>query len=855
MNKICGTNELFYDSWDLSMSTVLNNIEDENKLSCSSRMLLDEAERIESLLTQNTFFGLPNKVKTLICKYKGIDKLYDWQIDCLNIPTILTRQNLLFSLPTSGGKTLVAEILMFKELLIQKKNVIFVLPYVALAQEKVRSLAPFGLDLEFYVEEYVGGKGKYPPQKHHKKRSVYVCTIEKAAGLVDSLLDSKRLNEVGMMVVDEIHLIGDCSRGPVLEIMLAKLMFATKNVHIVAMSATVGNLNEIGEFLKAHVYTHNFRPVELIQYVKCENQVYKIERDIDGTCSFCFDRNLNFNYSRELLNIDPGYLGGLVQEVIPNDSCLVFCATKKLCSNFALLICQTMKKSVTDMKQKEKLALLRALAEEGQGVVCPVLKRTLPYGVAYHHSGLTNAEKKLLEEAFMAKTISCICCTSTLAAGINLPAKRVIITSPYVGKDFMKLSTYKQMSGRAGRTGLSDKGESFLMCQDSDRTKILDLLKSAMDRCDSKMKIENFIRLAMNAIGLQIANTKTSLKSLFGFTLFCIQSDEKKNQMNDELVDDLVNKSIDRLTSLKAIKESSETEEYSLTLIANAAMAGNLDMTEAQLICSDLEQAVDDGLVLSSYLHLFYLLTPYSAVEELKIDRQVTISVISDLSPTERKIAEHIGITEVCLIQYVKTGKVTVIPDIIWNRFLRSLIIFDLWSKKSIWEVSKKFEIPRGTIHNFLMRTAAFASSVQRFTEASKMEKFENFPALIQKIIPRISYCCTSELLQLMQLPAVKIGRAKQLYKVGYRTLQDLVNADPVDLVAAVDHLPRRVAYEIIAAAKLLMLEKAETLQEEADSIKADLNDNKNNADISFSEIENLPDNRFSTPQVRKTLF
>lgn len=76
MNKICGTNEIFYDSWDLSMSTVLNNIEDENKLSCSSRLLLDEAERIESRLTQNTFFGLPNKVKTLICKYKGIDKLY-----------------------------------------------------------------------------------------------------------------------------------------------------------------------------------------------------------------------------------------------------------------------------------------------------------------------------------------------------------------------------------------------------------------------------------------------------------------------------------------------------------------------------------------------------------------------------------------------------------------------------------------------------------------------------------------------------------------------------------------------------------------------------------------------------------
>lgn len=88
-------------------------------------------------------------------------------------------------------------------------------------------MAPFGLDLEFYVEEYVGGKGKYPPLQHRKKRSVYVCTIEKAAGLVDSLLDSKRLDEIGMMVVDEIHLIGDSSRGPTLEMMLAKLMFVT----------------------------------------------------------------------------------------------------------------------------------------------------------------------------------------------------------------------------------------------------------------------------------------------------------------------------------------------------------------------------------------------------------------------------------------------------------------------------------------------------------------------------------------------------------------------------------------------------------------------------------------------------
>lgn len=91
---------------------------------------------------------------------------------------------------------------------------------------QVHSLSPFALDLEFYVEEYIGGKGIYPPRQH-KKKSVYVCTTEKAAGLIESLLETNRLEEVGMLVIDEVHLIGDASRGPVLELMLSKLMYVS----------------------------------------------------------------------------------------------------------------------------------------------------------------------------------------------------------------------------------------------------------------------------------------------------------------------------------------------------------------------------------------------------------------------------------------------------------------------------------------------------------------------------------------------------------------------------------------------------------------------------------------------------
>ena len=116
----------------------------------------------------------------------------------------------------------------------------------------------------------------------------------------------------------------------------------------------------------------------------------------------------------------------------------------------------------------------------------------------------------------------------------------------------------------------------------------------------------------------------------------------------------------------------------------------------------------------------------------------------SNLSAIERSVAEHIGITEVCLIQFVKHGKVTVrvvvylhtynacticidtlnlslfhqiVSHATWSRFILSLIIYKLWNRSNIWDVSKEFNISRGSIHSFLMRTATFASCVQRFTE------------------------------------------------------------------------------------------------------------------------------------------
>ena len=153
-------------------------------------------------------------------------------------------------------------------------------------------------------------------------------------------------------------------------------------------------------------------------------------------------------------------------------------------------------RSHRDCHSTERSALLRSLAIEASGV-CPVLARTVPVGVAYHHSGLTGDERRLVEEGFSRGELNVLFCTSTLAAGVNLPAKRldpnchcccwclhfghththslpsrVILRSPYIGSQLLSHSQYKQMVGRAGRKGLTQYGESILMTLEPDRAKV-----------------------------------------------------------------------------------------------------------------------------------------------------------------------------------------------------------------------------------------------------------------------------------------------------------------------------------------------------------------------------------------------
>ena len=97
-----------------------------------------------------------------------------------------------------------------------------------------------------------------------------------------------------------------------------------------------------------------------------------------------------------------------------------------------------------------------------------MLRKTIPFGIAYHHSGLTGEEREVVEKGFREGSLFILCATSTLSTGINLPAKAVIFKGPFIGKELMDSAKYKQMSGRAGRTGFDSKGDSIMVCRKGD---------------------------------------------------------------------------------------------------------------------------------------------------------------------------------------------------------------------------------------------------------------------------------------------------------------------------------------------------------------------------------------------------
>ncbi|XP_063486212.1 DNA polymerase theta isoform X4 [Symphalangus syndactylus] len=589
--------------------------------------------QIDKLLLAN--WGLP---KAVLEKYHsfGVKKMFEWQAECLLLGQVLEGKNLVYSAPTSAGKTLVAELLTLKRVLEMRKKALFILPFVSVAKEKKYYLQSLFQEVGIRVDGYMGSTS---PSRHFSSLDIAVCTIERANGLINRLIEENKMDLLGMVVVDELHMLGDSHRGYLLELLLTKICYITRKsascqadlasslsnaVQIVGMSATLPNLEIVASWLNAELYHTDFRPVPLLESVKVGNSIYdssmKLVREFEPMLQ---------------VKGDEDHVVSLCYETIrDNHSVLLFCPSKKWCEKLADIIAQEfynlhhqaeglVKPSECPpviLEQKELLEVMDQLRRLPSGLDS-VLQKTVPWGVAFHHAGLTFEERDIIEGAFRQGLIRVLAATSTLSSGVNLPARRVIIRTPVFGGRPLDILTYKQMVGRAGRKGVDTVGESILICKNSEKSKGIALLqgslkpvRSCLQRREGEEVTASMIRAILEIIVSGVASTSQDMHTYAACTFLAASMKEGKQgiQRNQESVQlGAIEACVMWLLENEFIQstEASDGPEgkvYHPTHLGSATLSSSLSPADTLDIFADLQRAMK-GFVLENDLHILYL--------------------------------------------------------------------------------------------------------------------------------------------------------------------------------------------------------------------------------------------------------
>jgi len=209
---------------------------------------------------------LPEKAREVLQKEK-ITELRPAQEKAINAG-LFSGKNLLVCTPTASGKTLIAEMAAAKNILEGKGKTIYIVPLVALATEKNKEFKrKYGhlFNIALSIGDYDSS------DTHLIDADLIICTAEK----LDSLIrhHSPWLKFVSLVVVDEIHLMNDVSRGPTVEIIITVLKKLLPKIQIIGLSATIGNPYELAEWLNAELVLDNWRPVPLKKGVYLQGEI------------------------------------------------------------------------------------------------------------------------------------------------------------------------------------------------------------------------------------------------------------------------------------------------------------------------------------------------------------------------------------------------------------------------------------------------------------------------------------------------------------------------------------------------------------------------------------------------------
>jgi len=463
--------------------------------------------------------SVPEAAKQVIIN-SGITELYPPQEEAIKAGALEGR-NLVLASPTASGKTLVAELCALKHILEKGGKVLYLTPLRALANEKFEEFKKYASVKKASGRQIRVGisTGDFDSSDPWLERyDIIITTNEKA----DSLLRHRArwMDEISLIVADEVHLLNDAERGPTLEVVLARLMQVNPEAQLLALSATVKNADEAAEWLKADSVTTEWRPVVLKEGVLLQNDIqfkdggaYKIEKQ---------SANPAINLALHILKT-----GG---------QALIFAATRKNSVGLAKRASGELEALLSKPMKRSLERLAEEIVATGERTrISELLAELVRRGTAFHHAGLGGSHRRLIENAFREGKIKVLTATPTLAFGVNLPARTVVIHDyrryePGYGYYPITVLEYKQMAGRAGRPRYDKVGEALLIAKTEDERDYLmqSYVLAQPERIWSKLAVERVLRSHVLAtIASDFAHTEQGLYEFFGKTFYAYQYDPR----------------------------------------------------------------------------------------------------------------------------------------------------------------------------------------------------------------------------------------------------------------------------------------------------------------------------------------
>jgi len=588
-------------------------------------------------------------------------------------------------------------------------------------------------------------------EKKLESNNILVLTNEKMDSIIRHGVEW--IEDIGLVISDEIHLIGDESRGPTLEMILTQLKRLENKPQILGLSATISNSQELADWLGCNLVQSEWRPVPLSE------GVYD-----DGIVTMSDGSTFDVDSSLRGTPIDLG-----VQCVKEGGQSLIFAETRTRSKSLATKAIDGIEKLLekNDLDELEKISK-KILATNEHTDLVKTLAILIKKGVAFHHAGLNQTCRQIIESEFRKGTIKLLSSTPTLAAGVNLPARRVVISniSRYnakVGANRpISVLEYKQLCGRAGRPQYDKYGESIVIGNGNKEEIIEFYIKGEPEPIESKIADDKSLRThILSVIVTNPGIKKEEILDFFLQTLGGLQSRKSTLKFAMDIA-------LRFLSSQFLVIE--KNGRYAATEFGKKTSMLYIDPLTATYFRDSIENVSKKGKHTLGFLHVITNCEEFFPKFSLRNKDYEIASLMIENHNSE-------------LLEPISEYDCS-----------RSLIALQSWiTEYSETSLSDNLGIESGDMHR-MVETANWLTYCLR--EIAKHVERADLLEELENLRRRIVYGIREELLDLVKVKGIGRVRARILFKHQIKTLDDLSKIS-VNKLAEIDKIGLTLANNI----------------------------------------------------------